>query len=189
MQGFLAENCFVQAYFIPQKGTFFHSILLQPIKKKCSLEYLSILIKARITIASESCILYLLFTCNAYKVDRHFFIFSKYGLKQTHNSESEIDKMSNFFPLYPKSISFFLLTFWSTFLTFRFVIFDIYCLFHFMSKGMFLVLHCKCSQGVYGVPIGFLCNIYEKGCKNHRETLYSSKRKIMYVAQWTNGLT
>ena len=66
MQGFLAENCFVQAYFIPQKGTFFHSILLQPIDLK---------VLARIRIASESCILYLLFTCNAYKVDR-YFLFS-----------------------------------------------------------------------------------------------------------------
>jgi len=34
---------------------------------------------------------------------------------------------------------------------------------------------------VYRVPIGFPCNIYEKGCKNHRETLYSSKRNIVYV--------
>ena len=36
--------------------------------------------------------------------------------------------------------------------------------------------------GVYGVSVGFPCNIYGKGLyKNHRETLYSSKGKIVYV--------
>ena len=133
MQGFLAENCFVQAYFIPQKGTFFHSILLQHINLK---------VLARIRIASESCILYLLLTCDAFKVDRYFnFIFSKYQyyvLNQTDNSESEVDKQCPIFPFYPKFVFFFSLTFWSTFLTVRFVIFDIYCLFHFISKGMFV---------------------------------------------------
>ena len=34
---------------------------------------------------------------------------------------------------------------------------------------------------MHGVPVGFPCNIYGKGCKNHRETLYSSKGKILYV--------
>ena len=26
-----------------------------------------------------------------------------------------------------------------------------------------LVIHRKCSQGIYGDPVGFPCNIYEKG--------------------------
>ena len=34
---------------------------------------------------------------------------------------------------------------------------------------------------VYRVFIGFFCNIYGKGSKNRRETLYSSKGKIVYV--------
>ena len=43
-------------------------------------------------------------------------------------------------------------------------------------------IHCKCSQGIYGAPIVFpLAISMEKGCKNHRETLYSSKGKIVYV--------
>ena len=35
--------------------------------------------------------------------------------------------------------------------------------------------------GIYGVPIGFSAISMEKGRKNHRETLYSSKGKIVYV--------
>ena len=35
--------------------------------------------------------------------------------------------------------------------------------------------------GVYGVFVGFPCKSMEKGCKIHRETLYSSKGTIMYV--------
>ena len=36
--------------------------------------------------------------------------------------------------------------------------------------------------GIYGVPIGFSVISIEKGCKKHRETLYSSQEKIVYVA-------
>ena len=35
--------------------------------------------------------------------------------------------------------------------------------------------------GIYGVPIGIFAISMEKGSKNHRETLYSSKGKIVYV--------
>ena len=35
--------------------------------------------------------------------------------------------------------------------------------------------------GVYGVSVGFLAISMEKGCKKHRETLYSSEGKIVYV--------
>ena len=35
--------------------------------------------------------------------------------------------------------------------------------------------------GVYGVSIGFPAISMEEGCKNHREILYSSKGKIVYV--------
>ena len=39
------------------------------------------------------------------------------------------------------------------------------------------LLHRKCLQGIYGVPSISM----EKGGKNHRETLYSSKAKIACV--------
>ena len=45
-------------------------------------------------------------------------------------------------------------------------------------------LFCSTLQmftGLYGVPVVFSAISMEKGCKNHRETLYSSKGKIVYV--------
>ena len=44
-----------------------------------------------------------------------------------------------------------------------------------------LKIHCKCLQGFTGCPQVFPSISMEKGCKNHRETLYSSKGKIVYV--------
>ena len=35
--------------------------------------------------------------------------------------------------------------------------------------------------GIYGVPVGFSAISMEKGCKNHKEAVYSSKGKIVYV--------
>ena len=35
--------------------------------------------------------------------------------------------------------------------------------------------------GIYGVPIGIFAIPMEKGSENHRETLYSSKGKIVFV--------
>ena len=41
--------------------------------------------------------------------------------------------------------------------------------------------------GIYGVPVSFFSAIsMEKGCKNHRKTLYSSKGKILYVVIFTD---
>ena len=42
-------------------------------------------------------------------------------------------------------------------------------------------MHCKCLQGITGCPRVFPVTSMEKGCKNHRETLHSSKGKIVYV--------
>ena len=42
------------------------------------------------------------------------------------------------------------------------------------------ILHCKCLQGITGTLQGKSAISMEKGCKNHRETLYSSKGKIFY---------
>jgi hypothetical protein len=42
-------------------------------------------------------------------------------------------------------------------------------------------LHCKCFQGIKGCLQVFPAISLEKGCKNHKETLYSSKGKIVYV--------
>ena len=42
----------------------------------------------------------------------------------------------------------------------------------------------KMFTGVYGLYVDFFCSIgmyMEKVCKNHKETLYSSKEKIVYV--------
>ena len=44
-------------------------------------------------------------------------------------------------------------------------------------------LHCKCLQGFTGFPQVFSAISMEKGCKNHRETLYSSKGKVAYVVR------
>ena len=41
--------------------------------------------------------------------------------------------------------------------------------------------HCKCWQGFTVFPYVFFAISLEKGCKNHKETLYSSKGKIVYV--------
>ena len=41
--------------------------------------------------------------------------------------------------------------------------------------------HCKCLQGITGCLQVFPALSIEKGCKNHKETLYSSKGKIAYV--------
>ena len=49
-----------------------------------------------------------------------------------------------------------------------------------VSKQLFLMreisksVHCKCLQVFPAISM-------EKGCKNHKETLYSSKGKIVYV--------
>ena len=43
--------------------------------------------------------------------------------------------------------------------------------------------HCKCLQGITGTLQGKSAIPMEKGCKNHRETLYSSKGKIAYTAR------
>ena len=47
-------------------------------------------------------------------------------------------------------------------------------------KGMQQV-HCKCLQGITGCLQVFPAIAMEKGYKNHREILYSSKEKIVYV--------
>ena len=41
-------------------------------------------------------------------------------------------------------------------------------------------LHCKCLRGIMGCLQVFPPISMKKGCKNHRETLYSSKGKIVY---------
>ena len=41
-------------------------------------------------------------------------------------------------------------------------------------------LHCICLRGIMGCLQVFPPLSMEKGCKNHRETLYSSKGKIVY---------
>ena len=41
--------------------------------------------------------------------------------------------------------------------------------------------HCKCLQGFTGFPQVCSTISMEKGCKNHRETLYSSKGQIVYI--------
>ena len=57
-----------------------------------------------------------------------------------------------------------------------------------MNSLIYIMIHDSISTlqmftGIYRVPIGCFCRIsMEKGCKNHRETLYSSKGKIVYVA-------
>ena len=43
--------------------------------------------------------------------------------------------------------------------------------------------HCKCLQGITGDLQGKPAISMEKGCKNHRETLYSSKGKIAYIVE------
>ena len=45
------------------------------------------------------------------------------------------------------------------------------------------ILHCKCLQGITGTLQGKSAISMEKGCKNHRETLYSSKGKIAYIVE------
>ena len=44
-----------------------------------------------------------------------------------------------------------------------------------------LYIHCKSLQGFTECPYGFPAISMETGCKNHRETLYSSKGKVAYV--------
>ena len=44
-------------------------------------------------------------------------------------------------------------------------------------------IHCKCLQGITGDLQGKSAISMEKGCKNHRETLYSSKGKIAYIVE------
>ena len=44
-------------------------------------------------------------------------------------------------------------------------------------------LHCKCLQGITGDLQGKSAISMEKGCNNHRETLYSSKGKIAYIVE------
>ena len=44
-------------------------------------------------------------------------------------------------------------------------------------------LHCKCLQGITGDLQGKSAISMEKGCKNHKETLYSSKGKIAYIVE------
>ena len=44
-------------------------------------------------------------------------------------------------------------------------------------------LHCKCLQGITGDLQGKSAISMEKGCKNHRENLYSSKGKIAYIVE------
>jgi hypothetical protein len=43
------------------------------------------------------------------------------------------------------------------------------------------MLHCKCLQGITGCLQVFPAISMKQGCKNHRETLYSSEGKIVYV--------
>ena len=43
--------------------------------------------------------------------------------------------------------------------------------------------HCKCLQGITGDLQGKSAISMEKGCKNHRETLYSSKGKIAFIVE------
>ena len=56
-----------------------------------------------------------------------------------------------------------------------------------MNSLIYIMIHDSISTlqmftGIYRVPIGCFCRIsMEKGCKNHRETLYSSKGKIVSV--------
>ena len=42
-------------------------------------------------------------------------------------------------------------------------------------------VHCKCLQGFTGCPWVFPAISMEKGCKNHRESLYSSQGNVVYV--------
>ena len=44
-------------------------------------------------------------------------------------------------------------------------------------------LHCKCLQGFFGVSVGVPCSM-KQGCKNHKETLYSSKEILCML--WEN---
>ena len=44
-------------------------------------------------------------------------------------------------------------------------------------------VHCKCLQGIKGCLQVFPAISMEKDCKNHKETLYSSKGKIVYVVR------
>ena len=39
------------------------------------------------------------------------------------------------------------------------------------------------SVSVHGFPVVFSAISMEKGCKNHRKTLYSSKGKIVYIVE------
>ena len=55
---------------------------------------------------------------------------------------------------------------------------------YYQTNGsvLYVLLHTlQMFTGIYGVPVGFSTISMEKGCKNHRETLYSSKGKIVYV--------
>ena len=50
------------------------------------------------------------------------------------------------------------------------------------GRGVVELLNCLSTLQMFtGVPIVFSAISMEKGCKNHRETLYSSKGKIVYV--------
>ena len=44
---------------------------------------------------------------------------------------------------------------------------------------LFIMHYCKCLQGITGWRQVFPATSMEKGCKNHRETLYSSRGKIV----------
>ena len=52
---------------------------------------------------------------------------------------------------------------------------------HVICKRLSAKMHCKCLQSITGCLQVFPAISMEKGCKNHRETLYSSKGKIVYV--------
>ena len=44
-------------------------------------------------------------------------------------------------------------------------------------------IHCKCLQGITWTMQGKSAISMEKGCNNHRVTLYSSKGKIAYIVE------
>ena len=66
---------------------------------------------------------------------------------------------------------------------FKYSIIDMYHKYSTLNLDRYNYTHSKCLQGITGDMQGKSAISMEKGCKNHRETLYSSKGRIAYIVE------